>query len=142
MKAKLSLQINGILKASAFYCRALPLWTLHADRGAVSITVPQWFDASDPARLMSGRSPQLASVVSLQPSAASARLQNPTNRQYLHSLEPTSEHHACNAPDSNPTRGVDKCLASLIRTAGTIRDEWCEMVSGSHTNICLLSHLQ
>lgn len=65
-----------------FYGRALPLWTLHADRGAVSITVPHWFDAPDPARLMSGRSPQLASAVSLQPSAASARLQNPTNRQY------------------------------------------------------------
>lgn len=44
-------------KSQRFYGRALPLWTLHADRGAVSITVPQWFDAPDPARLMSGRSP-------------------------------------------------------------------------------------
>ncbi len=63
-------------KSHCFHFRVLPLQTPHGDRGAVSITVPRRFDAPDPARLMSGRSPQLASVVSLQPSALSARLPN------------------------------------------------------------------
>lgn len=69
-------------KSQRFYCIALPLRTLHADRSAVSITVPQWFDAPNPARLMSGCSSQLASVVSLQPSAASAT--PPTDNTYIY----------------------------------------------------------
>lgn len=77
----------------------------HADWGAVSITVQQRFDAPDPAGLLTGRSPQLACVVSLLLGAPSARLQNTPKEKYLLSLE--SDVNMCNAPDTNPTHGVE-----------------------------------
>lgn len=123
----------------------LPLWTPHADRGAVSITVPQRFDAPDPARLMSGRSPQLASVVSLQPSAPSAWFHNTladNTRIHLNlflKLTLTCAVHQILIPLTVLKFEVSEVF---IRTAGTIRDERTEMARRSDVNICLFSHLR
>lgn len=117
-------------KSQRFHLRVLPLWTLHTDQGAVSIAVPQRFDAPDPARLMSGRSPQPASVVSLVLSASTAWLRNtPTDNTYIHlkqflNLTLTCAMHRILIPLT-----VLKCLDSFIRTAGTIRDERCEITT-------------
>ena len=97
-------------RSQRFHLRVLPLWTLHADQGAVSIAVPQRFDAPDPARLMSGRSPQLASGCPLcraLPQQGSGT--TPTDLQYLHPLEfvPEPDVNLRNALDAIRARGVE-----------------------------------
>lgn len=119
-------------KSQCFHFRVLPLWVPHTDRGAVSITVPQRFDAPDLAGLMSGHSPQLASVVSLLPSAPSARLQNtPADNTYIHlNLMLTCAVHRILFPLM-----VLQCPDSFIRTVGTIRDQRCEIKRSSKERV-------
>lgn len=132
-------------QSQRFHSRVLPLWTPHADRGAVSITVPQRFDAPDPARLMSGRSPQPASVASLQPSAPSAWFQNtPADNSHIHlnlllNLTLTCALHQIVIPLMVLKFEVSEVF---IGTAGTIRDERAEMARRLDINICLFSHLR
>lgn len=76
-----------------------------ADRGAVSITMPQRFDAPDPSRayVRPFTPAGLCGVPSAERSLSTAP-EHP-NRQYLESLE--SDVNMCNAPDAIPTHGVE-----------------------------------
>lgn len=134
-------------RSQRFHLRVLPLWTLHADQGAVSIAVPQRFDAPDPARLMSGRSPQLASGCPLcraLPQHGSRT--TPTDNTYIHLNLFLNLTLTCAMHWMLIALMVLKCLDSFIWTAGTIRDERCEITRESanisHISICLFSHLR
>lgn len=109
-----------------FYWGVLPLWTLHANRGAVSITVPQRFDAHVTARLMPGRPPPpgLCGVPSTECSLSTA---------------PESSQH-WDLPLNIPLT-MDWMLITLFRLKSISCDRAAE-TNEYQISICLFSHLQ
>lgn len=101
-----------VSNSRCFHCGVLPLWTVCSGRAAVSIIVPQRFDAPDLGKAYVRSPPSLPLWCPFRLGAA------PANRQYWHLSN--SEHYICNAPDLNPS----PCILMAV----AIRDEWCGLV--------------
>lgn len=96
-----------------FHCGVLPLWTVHSGRAAVSIIVPQRFDAPDPAKAYVRSPPSLPLWCPFSLGAA------PANRQYWHLSN--LEHFVRNAPDLDPS----PCILTAVAIGDEVLAVWC-----------------